>query len=74
MIPLESSEERLNFIKYQINELANLKVDNICCLLANIYEIKPESERQAEAAIRYRRILIQRLTEIIIFTDVIEYN
>ena len=74
MVPLESSEERLNFIKYQINELANLKVDNICCLLAKIYEIQPESEQQAEAAIRYRRILIQRLTEIIIFTDVVAYN
>lgn len=74
MIPSESSEERLNFIKYQITELANLKVDNICCLLAKIYEIQPESEQQAEAAIRYRRILIQRLTEIIIFTDVVAYN
>ena len=74
MVPSESSEERLNFIKYQITELANLRVDNLCCLLATLYEVNPESARQAEAATNYRRILLQRLVELIIFTDVIEYN
>ena len=74
MIPSESSEERLNFIRHQITEIAHLRVDNLCCLLASLYEVNPESARQADAATNYRRILLQRLVELIIFTDVIEYN
>ena len=74
MSPSESQQEKLDFIKYQITELANLRVDNLCCILATLYEVQPETARQADAAINYRRILLQRLVELIIFTDVVEYN
>ena len=74
MIPSENTQDKLDFIQYQITQLKDLRIDNLCCILATLYEIQPESARQADSAIRYRRILVQRLTEIIIFTDVVAYN
>ncbi len=74
MVPSETIEQKLDFIKYQITEIENLSLENLCCILADLHDIIPESPRQDNAARNYRKLLLQRMVELIIFADIINYN